>query len=288
MGSGTFNFHSYAKTTRGLEGKTREEVFESRGMKKELNPHNVKMRESRDGPDHPLSNAIIVALDVTGSMGMLAETIARKGLGVLFNSLLNDRPVTDPQLMFMGIGDATCDQAPLQVSQFESDNRVVEQLAGLYLEGGGGGNRFESYHLPWYFAATHTSIDCFEKRGRKGYLFTIGDEETPAPLAKEHILRFIGDHSQKDFTAGELYSMASETYHVYHVIIEEGSHARSHPKAVRDTWNALLGQRALSLSDHTKLAEGITAVIAMNEEAMGHTMRTGTAKVLPGYMGLLK
>ena len=78
--------------------------------------------------------------------------------------------------MAMAIGDAECDRAPLQVTQFEADIRLADQLRELWIEGGGGGNRGESYHLPWAFAAMRTSTDCFERRGRKGYLFTIGDE----------------------------------------------------------------------------------------------------------------
>ena len=38
-----------------------------------------------------------------------------------------------------------------------------------------------------YFAAMHTKIDSFIKRGKKGYLFTIGDEPVPGDLTKEQI-----------------------------------------------------------------------------------------------------
>lgn len=287
MGSGRFDSHAYTAYSDSAVGKSTREVFGSRDMKSELDPKGVKVRESRDSADNPLSNAIIVALDVTGSMGMLADVIARKGLGVLFQSLLDDRPVSDPHLMFMGIGDAHYDRAPLQVSQFEADNRIVEQLAGLWLEGGGGGNRSESYHLPWYFAAHHTSIDCFEKRGRKGYLFTVGDEETPDKLLRSQIAGVIGDTSQQDYTAAELLLQAQRTYHVYHIIIEEGNHARSHPAEVRESWTRLMGQNALGLRDHTKLAEGIASIIEMNEGALGYGKTVGRAKELPGYVALL-
>ncbi|HAO33838.1 MAG TPA: hypothetical protein DCQ84_12920, partial [Candidatus Competibacteraceae bacterium] len=67
--------------------------------------------------------------------------------------------------------------------------RIARQLRRLWLEKGGGGNACESYTLPWYFAATHTAIDCFEKRGKKGYLFTVGDEEPPLELPGAAIAR---------------------------------------------------------------------------------------------------
>lgn len=288
MGSGRFDHTAYSSYTAHTAHMSREEVFASRNIKKELDPLGVKVRESRDSADNPQSNAIIVGLDVTGSMGMLAEVIARKGLGVLFQKLLDEKPVSDPHLMFAGIGDATCDRYPLQVSQFEADNRIVEQLAGLYLEGGGGGNDSESYHLLWYFASRHTSIDCFEKRGRKGYLFTVGDECTPPPLTTLQIKEFIGDTPESDESAVALLKAARDTYHVYHIIIEEGNYARGHLAQVRERWTKLMGQgHALSLKDHTKLAEGIAAIIQMNEDMMGHGAST-KPKELPGYVALLE
>lgn len=286
MGSGRFDSHAYDNTTRSYAGKSTEEIYTSRSIKSELNPFGVKIRESRDSPDNPQSTAIIVALDVTGSMGMIADVIARKGLGTLFTRLLDERPVVDPHLMFMGVGDANYDRAPLQVSQFEADNRIVEQLTGLWIEHGGGGNSSESYHLPWYFAAHHTSIDCFEKRGKKGYLFTVGDEETPAALQASQIVKFLGDSSQQDYTAAQLLEAASRTYHCYHIIIEEGNHARTHLRAVTDAWSRLMGQRALGLKDHTRLADGIVSIIEMNEAEMGRG-RSSAPRQLPGYVAQL-
>lgn len=287
MGGGTFSHSAYDSFTSSTRGLHRDDVFKSRGIHKDLDPNGVKMRESRDSAEHPASNAIILALDVTGSMGQYADIIARQQMGPIMNRLFDDGLIADPQIMFMGIGDARCDRAPLQVSQFESDNRIVEQLTQLWLESGGGGNLSESYTFPWYFAAQHTSIDCFEKRGRKGYLFTFGDEESPETLTAGQIELFLGYKPQHDYNPLQLVQMAEEKYHLYHIIIGEGSHARSRPDAVRETWKMLLGQRALWLNDHTKLGDGICSIIKMNEEAMGYGKSTA-ATALPGYMALLR
>jgi hypothetical protein len=40
--------------------------------------------------------------------------------------------------MFGAIGDAETDYVPLQVGQFESNNRMDDQLRGIALEGNGG------------------------------------------------------------------------------------------------------------------------------------------------------
>lgn len=272
MGSGSFDskaYMSYSNTIRSAsvgdiyKSKTASAVLSATGAAKHLNPLGVAVRESRDSADNPNSHAIIVGIDVTGSMGSLAETIAKHGLGTLFVEILKRKPVSDPHLMFMAIGDANSDQVPLQVSQFEADNRIVDQLTDIYVEGNGGGNQSESYQLPWYFAALHTSIDCLEKRGKKGYLFTLGDEWVPPDLTREQIKKFIGDEVERDYTTAELLTMVSRMYHVFHLVVEQGSYG-SKPLA---SWKATLGERALLLSDHTKLAEVIVSTIQITEGA---------------------
>ncbi len=256
------DWSAYAAST---AGKTTDAVFASRGIDKDLNPLGVAVRESRDSDLNPESNAIIVGLDVTGSMGMIADALARKGLGTMVEEILARKPVSDPHILCMGIGDVLYDRAPLQVTQFEADIRIAKQLEKLWLEKGGGGNSCESYNLPWYFAAMHTAIDCFEKRGKKGYLFTVGDEEPPPNLPAAAIARFLGSRPQRDFDSRELLTLVGRMYHVFHVIVEEGNHARHDPRGVRNRWTELLGQRVIGLSDHTKLAEVIVSAIEVNE-----------------------
>lgn len=264
MGAGSFDAGTYRSFTDSVRSKSTDEIYSSR-LHKNLDPKGVKIRESRDSPDNPESTPIIIALDVTGSMGMIADVIAREGLGTLFTSILDRKPITNPHVMFMGVGDANCDEAPLQVSQFEADKRIIEQLTQIYLEHGGGGNDFESYNLPWYFAAHHTVHDSYEKRAKRGYLFTVGDEEAPMALTKEQIKKFIGDDVQATIHPLNSLEAAQRYYDVYHVVIKEGQHARSHLTRVMHTWNNLMGQHVIPLSDHTKLAETIVSAIEVAE-----------------------
>ena len=59
--------------------------------------------------------------------------------------------------------------------------------------------------------------------------------------------------------------MVSRTYEVFHVMVEEGSYFRHSGRRVMREWRDLLGQRALRLSDYTKLAEVIVSAIEVNE-----------------------
>ncbi|QJE01545.1 hypothetical protein HH212_17165 [Massilia forsythiae] len=288
MGSARWDADDWKRASARTVGKRTEDIFTAAGMHPALNPYGVE-RESCDSALNPASNAIIIGLDVTGSMGIIADAMAREGLGTLVEEILQRQPVTDPHILACGIGDAYCDEAPLQVTQFEADIRIADQLKMIWLEKGGGGNRHESYHLPWYFAAQHTRIDCFERRGRKGYLFTVGDEEPPEELLAAHAAAIFGDTLQRDLSVRELLALVSRSYHVFHVVVEEGNYARSHLPRVLKKWNALLGQRVLRLKDYRRLAEVVVSAIEVNEgrdrDSVARSWPGDTAAVVAHALG---
>jgi hypothetical protein len=270
MGSGrwsTKDWTDYSKKKAYSTEKT-DDIFTSRSLVNELDPKDVKFRESVDSNDNPNSTAIIVALDVTGSMDRVLDSMARKGLNTLATEIYNRKPVSDPHIMCMGIGDVEMgDEAPLQITQFEADLRIAQQLEKIYLERHGGGNRYESYALAWYFAAKHTKIDCFTKRNKKGYLFTIGDEEPTPYLRAKDIKRVLGYQPQADLTMDEILTLTSRLWNPYHLMVAEGSHYSAYPDETTKKWTAALGQHAIHLSDHNKLAETIISIIQINEGA---------------------
>ena len=264
MGNSRWNnddWDSYASSTRG---KSTSQIFNASSIKKELDPLHIKVRESRDSVANPDSTPIILALDVTGSMGMIADTLAREGLGTLVESILERKPVPDPHIMVMGVGDAFYDSAPLQASQFEADIKIAQQLKDIFLEHGGGGNHHESYTLPWYFAAEKTDIDCV-KHGRKGLLFTFGDEQCPPDLRADQIKRIIGDKIQGDISTKDLLEQVSAKYDVFHVVIEQGDYATKHKQAVYDSWNKVLPpERIISVKDYKQLPAILVSVMEVH------------------------
>lgn len=259
MGHGNWSSNNWAsyKQSRGINSSsTVNSIYTARTMRNHLNPYGVQYRESCDSADHPNSTAVIIGLDVTGSMGYLAEEIAKTSLNTIITEMYDRRPIEDPHLMFMAIGDAYTDQCPLQVTQFEADIRIAEQLTDVYFEGRGGGNDGESYLGAWYFAARHTKTDCMEKHGRKGFLFTIGDEPCHQVLTKDQIFRIFGDRVERDLTAAELLNEVSRSYEVFHLVV--GNH-RSYQSLPR--WQQLLGERAMEVTDFTKLPEIIESTL---------------------------
>jgi hypothetical protein len=286
MGRGRWDSNDWATSRASYSHAARptvDHIYTSKKLDDELKPLDVKLRESRDSAENPNSTALIVALDVTGSMTRVLDAMARTGLGTLIDQIYERRPITDPHMMIMGIGDFEYDRAPLQVTQFEAENKpLVAQLEKIYLERGGGGNHYESYAAAWYFAATRTSVDCWEKRGRKGYLFTVGDEEPTPRLYGAHLKRFIGDDSE-DMDGAKLLQMAQTMYHVFHVAVEEGDHFSRYPEQTMRKWSELLGQNVLPLADHSKLSEVIVSAIQVSE---GHD-RDEVAKSWSGDTSLV-
>ncbi|MFI6998441.1 hypothetical protein [Nocardia sp. NPDC050175] len=227
-----------------------------------LDPLGVTVRECRDSADHGNSLPIAVLFDVTGSMGRVPRIMQSK-LGKLHGLLQRKGYADDPQILFGAIGDADTDRVPLQVGQFESDNRMDEQLRAILLEGGGGGQKSESYELAGYFMATHIVTDAWEKRGKKGYLFLIGDELNKSKLASRHIRSVIGDSVRRDVSVESIYRELAERWHIYYILPNQSSYYDD--PEIADHWRGLLGQSFLKLDDPAAVCELIALTIGLEE-----------------------
>ena len=267
MGSGYWSADVYETAERLRKGKSAFTYSDSgaRTVHPDLDPFDIGKRESRDSAEHPNSLAIAVLFDVTGSMGTVPRNLQKK-LPRLLSLLKDNRYVQDPQLMFGAIGDATCDRAPLQVGQFESDNRMEKHLEHILLEGGGGGQKTESYELAMYFMARHTSIDCFDRRNKRGYLFIIGDE-MPYPRVKpREVSAWIGDELPQPVAIRNLIAQLTRRWDTYCILPEGASYAGD--GQVLGTWSALLGQNVIELADLDAVCETIALTVGLGEEAI--------------------
>ena len=253
-----------------------QEIFMAKGLDKMLNPKNV-MRECCDSEEHPNTIPVILALDVTGSMGYAAVEVAKK-LNVIMTNLYDK--VKDVEFMIMGIGDFECDRVPVQISQFESDIRIADQLERIYFEFGGGGNRYESYTAAWYMAARHTSLDCW-KRGKKGILITMGDEPLnpylPRSGRKVSFEEVTGDKLQAVVETKDLYKEVTGLYDVYHLNVIHTSHP---DKFIRPSFMKYLDQDHYRETDLNRIADEITDIVI----GAGSEKRLNTGQVLPGQV----
>lgn len=269
------DYQTYASTT-NYRSMTREEVF-SHKVDEKMDPRNVKvgkgpreglqLRESIISESNPNPTPIILGLDVTGSMGAVAEQIAKTELPKLMTEIHTTGVVSDPHVMFMGIDDVFAQgHGALQVSYFEPDLKIVEQLRKMWLVGNGGGNGSESYDLAWYFAGKHTYLENFEKRGIPGFLFTFGDEPAPYRKVSANLLETIfGPGNYEDVSPADSLALAQQKYQVFHISIEMGGYNLN-------GWDEMLGNNHLRLrrGDVAHLTEVVLATLAIASGADIH------------------
>lgn len=268
MGGSNYSRDAYSYFSSKAKTKSTDQIFTQNSKKvisDDMNPKGVIFREARDSDNHPESLAIMIWLDVTGSMGMIPDYIIKEKLNTVMTTLI-DNGVKDAAVFFGAIGDHnkgySSDKAPLQVGQFESGtDELIKCLSSVYLEGGGGGNRVESYCLAHYFAGKHTSIDCFEKRGKKGFLFTIGDEASHRLFSAEDQIKIFGYELAEDVTDKQMLEMAERMYHVFHIHCNETSYKND--QDILNYWKDLLGERLIIMDDYKMVSEIIATTVAV-------------------------
>lgn len=262
MGSSKYSLTdrtSRAKKT-GYMSKSRNEIFTQNAERKaheQMNPYGVVFRESCDSESHPNTVPIQFYLDVTGSMGHIPHEMIKTGLPTLMGSLIQNG-VPDAALLFGAIGDHECDRFPLQIGQFESGDAELDMwLTRTYLEGGGGGNGGESYLLAWYFAAHHVKTDAFEKRGKKGFVITIGDEPNLPNLPVSGVKGIMGNTAvgQGNHTAEAILAAAQKKNHVYHIHLNHGG------RACDSKWREILGDNLIEINDHELVSRVISDIV---------------------------
>ena len=284
MGGGSWTTSSYTSYTKTKGIKTScladgtvtldssydvQDLYKARKLDEALDPKGV-IRECVDSDEHPNTIPVILALDVTGSMGSALEEVSKK-----LNAIMTEtyKKVKDVEFLVMGIGDLAYDNAPIQASQFESDIRIVEQLDKVYFERGGGGNQYESYTAAWYFAINQTKLDAW-KRGKKGILITLGDEPLNPYLPKEALKRVTGNETlQGDVETKELYNEVIKKYDVYHFVINDNHTCyRYYKDDIKETWGKYLDNDHFKVVTLNELAAQIvSAIVESSDSVIGET-----------------
>ncbi len=262
MGFSSWSDTAFRNLARSRASSSAGEIFSKQhAVDPLMSPYRIQVREARDSEHHPQSLPVIVAFDVTGSMGHIPAQFAKESLGLLMSQLLESGWARDPQLLFGAVGDAVTDRAPLQVGQFESGLEMDMWLTRIWLESGGG-DIPESYLLAHWFAAYHTATDAWEKRGKKGYLFTIGDAPNK-PFSSSHLRRVFGYAPTAPIDDVSVIAAAKEKWNTFHVLV---SNTGKLPAAsVVEPWEALLGPGLLVLDEHGAINELIGATLGVCE-----------------------
>lgn len=206
-----------------------------------INTKKLSVRECRDSGTHPKSNAIALFFDDSGSMGRIPIE-AEENLKNLMGYFLQNEFLPDVAVLLAAVGDTYSDRAPLQVGQFEPGaQELMDFFQRVYLEGNGGPWGRESYETAIYFAARHTTLDCFEKRGKKGYLILFGDEMPYLEVDAKEMEKLMGEFGPKqNIPLEKIIKEAQEKYVVLFIIPRETEGGRM--PGIWATWKKLLGE----------------------------------------------
>lgn len=182
--------------------------------------------------------------------------------------LLRKSYLTDPAIAIGAIGDIRNpnERAWFQVGQFESGIEIENDLTNLWLEGGGGGQKHESYELALYFLARKTSMDCLEKRGKRGYAFIIGDEMSWPEVKREHVLEVFGDTIEADIPLKTIIEEVQAKFELFFILPKLTSYY-DHAD-VNEFWKSLLNERFIKLEDPEGISELIATQIGVAESAV--------------------
>ena len=277
MGYGAYSHEAHRALTQPRAQQSAQQVFAMRDCHPLMNPHGVGLRESRDSPEHPESLGIVFALDVTGSMGKISEQLAKRDLAG-FMQWLGDFGVEHQQVLFMAVGDASGDRAPLQVGQFESTAELMDQwLTSSWIEAGGGHGDRESYELAIYFAARHLDMDCHRKRGKRGYFFMTGDEKAYDPVSRHSVKKVLGYDIEGDIPLAAIIEEVQQAFEPFFLIPDlrrRGGCERA--------WRDVLGDRVVCLESPDDTCTVAAGLIALGEgirdldQISADLSRTGT------------
>lgn len=267
-------FTAYCSDTRALRATAMsyasapvDQIFtqqRERKVHETMRSQDIKFRECRDSDAHPNTVPIILALDVTGSMGEIPRQLIAEGLPTLMSKVIQ-AGAPDASLLFLAIGDHECDRFPVQAAQFESGDEELDMwLTRTYLESGGGGNRGESYPLAWEFAASRVHTDAWDKRKEKGFIITIGDEPFLNSFPQSAFKEIYGVNAQRQAsaTAASLYEEACERFNVFHISLTHGGR-----RGVDPAWTQLLGDNHKIIADHNEVPNLIASLVVSTLES---------------------
>ncbi len=224
-----------------------------------INRKPAGILESRDSAEHPESNAVFVAFDVTGSNYSNAVA-AQKKLPNLMDLL--QKYLSDPQVLIAANDDFnSVGHNCIQISDYESDIRIDEHIRNTWLIQQGGGNMGESYDLMFYAAARKTALDCFEKRDRKGFYFAYMDEPIFDHVNRQQVKAVFGDDIDHDIPIEDIITELKAHYEPFILWPSNSTYTNA-----REQYVKLFGEDSVFTLQHPDIiCEFIGSIIGLHE-----------------------
>lgn len=209
---------------------------------------------------------VIIVIDVTGSMEEWPGTIFGK-LPYLDTLTRQGYLGDDAVILFMAVGDATCDTYPLQGHTFAQGIDLEEELSPdkIKIEQGGGGQRTESYELAALYALHNISMP----NAQRPIMIFLGDE-APYDKVNPALAQKSAKVTTEQISTVELFTQLKSKFAVYFIQKPYGhSTADSlqsfdfESKAIHEEWLKLLGEDHIAiLPDPNRVVDVIFGILA--------------------------
>lgn len=211
---------------------------------------------------------LIIFCDVTGSMGAWPATIFSK-LPYLEHETKHEYLGEDTEICFGAVGDADCDNYPLQVQPFAKGLDLKASLEKLKIEGGGGGDLRESYELGALYVTHNVKTP---KALRKPIFIFIGDEMPKALVSPTQAKNVAKVDIKANISAEDIFRDVAEKYSVY--LIQKpysDSPSRHDYPEIAKRWNTLLKEeRIADLADPNRVVDVIFGILAAETGRIGY------------------
>jgi hypothetical protein len=272
----TFDTKRFEKSVEEMRSRGEEvhakgrEVFRRTGrLDRLVNVHGALRLShnsmTKDGDKAVLKNGIALPVwsgfDGTGSMGHLAG-VAHNAMGEINSMLDGIRDRYNPQLATSVLQDVDDMHDPFQMSQFEGDQRVAEQIR-LLIPDHDGGDAIEDYQLGLAFLALATHTDIHNFYGLKGYGMVVGDQIGRERVTVEDVDHFLGHKLQGTMTTKAVARQLWSKWHLFYLHIVDGSTRRDEQTRWWD--DKLEKGHTVVVPNENLLAESQAALIYVTE-----------------------
>jgi hypothetical protein len=188
---------------------------------------------------------LVIACDVTGSMGEWPATIFSK---LPYLDLEGQEYLgKGMEISFAAIGDAYCDDYPLQVQPFSKGKGLEASLKKLIIEGGGGGQKTESYDIGALYYARNVEMP----NAIKPMFIFIGDEGLYDFVNSDQAKKWARTSVQGRMNSMEAIAELQKKYSVY-LIRKPYSESRGDGMSTIDMkihsqWSSCLGEDHIAI-----------------------------------------
>ena len=202
---------------------------------------------------------ILVMLDVTGSNIDFARIVYDK-MPMFFGQIEQQNYLDDFEIAVCAVGDAYSDKYPLQIPEFGKGIEIDSWLTKLVLEGGGGGQKRESYELAAYYLAKH-----FEFRDdAEPIVFFIADESPYAQVSDSQVRNIVADEPVEDQRPFE--TLAKSIHNRLYLILNPYG-GRSQDQSIYDDWRNVVDPEHIvrfGIGQEKSIVDTMLGIIALS------------------------